>query len=76
MEVVCKAVCGLCKASAPKFSQCIYSLLSVGTLSPRPCEGVTPSTRILQTERVLFALSFIMRNTPIRSDRSIFLSYV
>ena len=42
MEVVCKAVCGLCETSAPKFSHFYLLLSSVGTLSPRPCKEAPP----------------------------------
>ena len=73
MEVVCKAVCGLGEASAPKFSH---------KIRPFSCQRVQPfGNRYCKQKYFCLRCGFSgffcnIRNTPIKSDRSIFLSFV
>lgn len=82
MEVVCKAVCGLGEASAPKFrhdvSPFFLQRALPSALLPRGSSPWNPSCK-----QKYFCLRFDfsdffcnIRNTPIKSDRSIFLSFV
>ena len=56
MEVVCKAVCGLGKASAPKLRHDISRFFSAkGVALCTPTKGIIPLEPELQTEILLFA---------------------
>ena len=57
MKVVCKAVCGLGEASAPKFSHKIRPFCEDSVLALLP-KGSTLWKPILQTEILLFAVWF------------------
>ena len=83
MEVVCKAVCGLGEASAPKFSHDFSPFFQQGVLPPAPPPGKSFPWTLIREHEIpharrgdSFDIFCNIRNTPIKSDRSIFLSSV